>query len=153
MNITNVMEHVSEVSIYYKKINGTTVLCSFLHDAETVSRKVLNSICELDEIGQWSISNLCNSDETKLNDTAQECVPMKFRKSVEHVDGESKRNEGWANPENCVPETWFYKNNNKIRKNNNVNNIRCNIFVDDTEIDAEQEEDTVKKNYKRKMQQ
>ena len=40
--------------------------------------------------------------------------------------------------------SYFYKNNIKSRENNNVNNNRHNIFTDDAEIDAEQEEDAVK---------
>lgn len=44
----------------------------------------------------------------------------------------------------------FHTSNNKSRKNNNINTNRCNDFVDDTEIYAKQEEDTVKTTTKEK---
>ena len=96
------------------------------------------------EVGQRPISELCDSDDAKLNAEAHECAPMKCRKCVEDADRGLKTNEVWATPTKHVPATCFYKNNNKSSKNNNVNNNRNNIFTDDTEIDVEQEEDTVK---------
>ena len=68
---------------------------------------------------------------------------MKCKTFVKDTDGGLKKKEGWVKPEKCVPTTCFYKNNNKSRKNNNVNTNRHNIFTDGAEIDAEQEEDEV----------
>ena len=40
--------------------------------------------------------------------------------------------------------TCFYKQNNKSKENNNLNNNSHNIFIDDMEIDAEHEAESVK---------
>ena len=69
---------------------------------------------------------------------------MKCRKCVEDIDGGLKTNEVWLRPTKHVPITYFYKNNNKSRKNNKFNNNRYNIFTDETGIYAEQEENAVK---------
>ena len=90
----NVITHSIEVSGFYKQINCTTVFYSFLYDVETLSRKGMNAIYSLVEIGQRSIRNLCDSDHAKSNATAHEQIPMKYRKRVENTDGESKKNEG-----------------------------------------------------------
>ena len=44
----------------------------------------------------------------------------------------------------CVFSTCFYKQNNKSKENNNLNNNSHNIFIDDMEIDAEHEAESVK---------
>ena len=66
----NVMAHINEVSTYYKQINDTTVLYSFLNDAEIVTKKGLNAIHTLTEIEQWSTSNSCDSDDARLDSIA-----------------------------------------------------------------------------------
>ena len=138
----NVMPYRSEVSGYYKQINGTTVLYSFPHDVETVLRKGFNAIYELADIGQRSISKLCDSDNAKLNAEAHEYVPMKCRNCVEDTDGIKDK---WRldNPIKHVSIIFFTITTTKV-KNRNVNNNRHTVFTDDAEIDANQEEDAVK---------
>ena len=66
------MPHSSEVSGHYKQMNGITMFYSFPNDVEIVLWKGLNAICTLAEIGQCSISNLCDIDDARLNATAHE---------------------------------------------------------------------------------
>ena len=82
----DVMEHSSELSECCKKINGTTVFYSFPCDVETVLRIGLNEICVLADIGQRTIKELSDSDNTKLNVEVNDYVPMKRRKCVEDTD-------------------------------------------------------------------
>ena len=86
----DIMEHSSEASGHHKEINGTTVFYSVPHDVETVLRKGLNAICILADIGQRTIIELHNSDNTNLNVEANECVPMKRKKYVEDTDEKTK---------------------------------------------------------------
>ena len=89
---------------------------SFLNDVETVLGKGLNVIFALAQIDQRSLSKLDDSDNAKLNATANECAPMKCRKCVEDACAGLKKNEGWVKPAKYVPTKCFYKNRNKIRK-------------------------------------
>ena len=62
----------NEVRGYYKQTNGTTVFYYFPHGVETSLRKGMNLICMLAEIGQCSMINLNNSNDTTiLNATAK----------------------------------------------------------------------------------
>ena len=68
----NAITRSSEVSGYCEQINGTTMFYSFPCDLETALQKVMNATHALAEIGQWSISNLCNSNNATFNATATE---------------------------------------------------------------------------------
>ena len=57
----------SEVSGHYEQTNGTTVFYSFPCDAETALQKGMITICALAEIGQRSISDSQNVNDTILN--------------------------------------------------------------------------------------
>ena len=69
---------------------------------------------------------------------------MKCMKCVEDSDGGSKKKEGWTKPEKCTPTTHFCKSSSRSRKNNNADESGHNVFVDDADVDAEQEEGTAK---------
>ena len=86
----NAMIRSSEVSGYYKKINGTTMFYSFPHDTETALIKRMNVIHALPEIVQRSINNACNNNYETLNATGNEHIPTQCNKSGENAEGKQK---------------------------------------------------------------
>lgn len=75
-------------------MNRRTVFYSFPHDV-TMLRKGLNMICVLADIGQRTIREVCDSDNTKLNVEANEYAPIKRRECLEDTDEKLKTNEGY----------------------------------------------------------
>ena len=141
----NAMVRSSEVSGYFKKINGATVFYYFMHDIETALIKGINDIYALEEIGQRSMNIVHNDDYTTLNATANEWMPMQCDKSGGNTEGNYKINEGWRKPTKFVPITCFHQNQNNKRKNNDnnkVNNNRCNVLSDNVETEMNNEEDS-----------
>ena len=62
----NAMTNSSELSVYNNKINSATIFYSFLHDAETALRKVINKIFMMAEIGQRSMTNFQNNNDSTM---------------------------------------------------------------------------------------
>ena len=139
----DVMECSSEVSGNHKTINGVTVFYCFPYDVETALRKGLNAICVLADIGQRTIRELHDSDNTKLNVEANEYALMKRRECVEDAHEKLKTNKGWVKPTKHVPITCFFKNNNNSENDENLNNNRHNVFKDDTDVYTKQEKHEV----------
>ena len=104
----------------------------------------MNAICALAEVEQQPISKSHDRKNGKLNAEANEHVLTKCKKCVEDADGRLKTNADWVQPTKHIPITCLYKNNKENMKHENVNNNRHNVFIDDTEIDVEQKEDTEK---------
>ena len=76
----------SEVSSYYKQINGITVFYSLPRDAEAAFRKGLNALHVMSEIGQHHIRIVRGRNDATLNATAKEYAPKQHEVSNEKIE-------------------------------------------------------------------